>query len=181
MSKIDSSARVSPDAELGRGVVVGPFCLIRPRAAIGPGCILDSYVVVEPDTRLGADNRVFHGAVLGAPPQHPALGAAHRATAAGVLDGPRRAISGLLPRFRSLLLPGTPAARRRRGVHASREVLARSASPRRASVPRAGAASRGRLKRRRPLGTVSHSQPQPTRRPTSAAHAAAPRQPFSRH
>jgi UDP-N-acetylglucosamine acyltransferase len=74
VAKIDPSARVSPDARLGRDVVVGPFCLIRPGAAIGDGCILDSYVVVEPDTSLGQSNRVFHGAVLGAPPQHIAAG-----------------------------------------------------------------------------------------------------------
>ena len=74
VAKIDPSARVSPDAQLGPDVVVGPFCLVRPGAAIGRGCILDSYVVVEPGTCLGENNRVFHGAVLGAPPQHIAAG-----------------------------------------------------------------------------------------------------------
>jgi UDP-N-acetylglucosamine acyltransferase len=63
-------AIVSPYAQLGTGVTVGPFCVIEPGAEIGDGCQLASRVVVKTGTRLGRQNHVFEGAVLGGLPQH---------------------------------------------------------------------------------------------------------------
>jgi UDP-N-acetylglucosamine acyltransferase len=63
-------AVVSPDAQLGRDVTVGPFCVVEAGATIGEGCQLASHVVVKQGTRLGAKNRVGEGAVLGGLPQH---------------------------------------------------------------------------------------------------------------
>ncbi len=61
---------ISPAAKIGRGVHIGPFCVIEPDVVIGDGCRLESRVAVRNGTRLGPDNHVFEGTVLGGPPQH---------------------------------------------------------------------------------------------------------------
>ena len=63
-------AAVSPQAELGSNVQIGPFSVVQPNVTVGDGCILESHVVVKTGTTLGPDNRVFEGAVLGGFPQH---------------------------------------------------------------------------------------------------------------
>ena len=63
-------AVVSPLAEIGRDVEIGPFCVIEPGAQIGDGCKLESRVVIKRGTALGPNNYVAEGAVLGGMPQH---------------------------------------------------------------------------------------------------------------
>lgn len=67
---IHSSAVVSPSAQLGTDVRIGPFSMIEPGVVIGSGCILESHVVVKEGTTLGPNNRIFDGAILGGLPQH---------------------------------------------------------------------------------------------------------------
>ena len=68
--KIHPIAHVSPTAELGNDVEIGPFCVVEPGAVLGDGCRLASHVVIRQGTVLGRGNRVFEGAVLGGLPQH---------------------------------------------------------------------------------------------------------------
>jgi UDP-N-acetylglucosamine acyltransferase len=63
-------ALVSPRAEIGAGVEIGPFCIVEPQVSIGAGCILEGRVTVRDGTTLGAGNHVCEGAVLGGMPQH---------------------------------------------------------------------------------------------------------------
>lgn len=63
-------ALVSPEAQIGPGVEIGPFCIVEPNVTIGPDCRLHSRVTVRSHTTLGANNQVFEGAVLGGFPQH---------------------------------------------------------------------------------------------------------------
>jgi UDP-N-acetylglucosamine acyltransferase len=63
-------AVVSPLAEIGTGVEIGPFCVVEPNVSIGPDCILENHVTIKEGTILGARNRVFEGAVLGGMAQH---------------------------------------------------------------------------------------------------------------
>ncbi len=63
-------AAISPQAEIGSNVQIGPFSVVQPNVTIGDGCILESHVVVKAGTTLGPHNRVFEGAVLGGFPQH---------------------------------------------------------------------------------------------------------------
>jgi UDP-N-acetylglucosamine acyltransferase len=63
-------AIVSPEAELGPGTQVGPFCMIEPGVKIGPDCVLESRVVVKRGSALGSRNHIFEGVVLGGLPQH---------------------------------------------------------------------------------------------------------------
>jgi UDP-N-acetylglucosamine acyltransferase len=66
---IHPSALVDRGAKLGKGVTVGPGCVIGPQVEIGDGCWIGAHVVIDGRTRIGRNNRIFHFASLGAPPQ----------------------------------------------------------------------------------------------------------------
>jgi UDP-N-acetylglucosamine acyltransferase len=63
-------AIVSPSAQIGPGVKIGPFCVVEDGANIGADCVLESRAVIKSGTTLGPRCRVFEGAVLGGLPQH---------------------------------------------------------------------------------------------------------------
>jgi UDP-N-acetylglucosamine acyltransferase len=69
MSRIDSRAVVSPQANLADDVEVGPFAVIGPDVTIGPGCRIGAHAIVNGPTVLGSDNQVFQFASLGDAPQ----------------------------------------------------------------------------------------------------------------
>jgi len=68
--KIHPLAAVSPAAEIGSDVCIGPFCVVQPHVVIGDRCILEGNVVLKNGTTLGTDNHIFEGAVVGGLPQH---------------------------------------------------------------------------------------------------------------
>jgi len=68
--KIHPLAVISPDAQIGEQVNIGPFCVVESDVVIGDGCHLESHVVVKSGTTLGRENHLFEGAVLGCLPQH---------------------------------------------------------------------------------------------------------------
>lgn len=68
-ARVDPSAQVAPGADLGEGVVIGPFCRIGARVTLGPGCVLDSHVVIDGSTQVGADCRFFPFSSIGSIPQ----------------------------------------------------------------------------------------------------------------
>jgi UDP-N-acetylglucosamine acyltransferase len=63
-------AIVSPSAQIGPGVKIGPFCVVEDNVRIGADSILESRAIVKSGTILGQRNRVFEGAILGGLPQH---------------------------------------------------------------------------------------------------------------
>jgi UDP-N-acetylglucosamine acyltransferase len=63
--EIHLTAIVQPGAELGEGVSVGPYSIIGPRVRIGDRTRVASSVLIEGETTIGAENRIFHGAALG--------------------------------------------------------------------------------------------------------------------
>jgi len=63
-------AVVSPHAELGTNVRIGPFCVVEAGVVLGDGCHLVGRVSVKSGTILGRDNLVMEGTVLGGMPQH---------------------------------------------------------------------------------------------------------------
>jgi UDP-N-acetylglucosamine acyltransferase len=69
MSTIDPTARVSPGAELGREVFIGPYCTIGPNVRIGDGCRLMSHVNVTGHTTIGPRASIQPFVSLGTPPQ----------------------------------------------------------------------------------------------------------------
>jgi UDP-N-acetylglucosamine acyltransferase len=66
---VHPGAIVSPQARLGRDVVVGPFAVVEDGAVLGDGCEVRAHAVVKRGTTLGAGNRVHEGVVLGGEPQ----------------------------------------------------------------------------------------------------------------
>lgn len=68
-ARIHPTAIVAPGADLGAGVVVGPYSLIGPSVTVGPGSEIGAHVVLEGRVRLGARCRVGHGALIGGVPQ----------------------------------------------------------------------------------------------------------------
>ena len=63
-------AVVSPHAELGTNVRIGPFCVVEAGVILGDGCHLAGRVTVKSGTVLGRDNLVLEGTVIGGMPQH---------------------------------------------------------------------------------------------------------------
>lgn len=67
--KISPLSQVDPAARLGKGVVVGPFCLVGPDVTIGDFTQLTSHVVIMGNTTLGMHNKLYPGCVIGGEPQ----------------------------------------------------------------------------------------------------------------
>ena len=66
---IHPTAIISPKAQIGKNVEVGPFCVIGDNVKIGDGTILKSHVVIDGDTSIGKNNVIFPFATLGLVPQ----------------------------------------------------------------------------------------------------------------
>lgn len=67
--EVHGAAIVHDGAELGKDVTIGPYSVIGPDVKIGDGTSVASNVLIEGCTTIGAGNTIFHGAVLGTPPQ----------------------------------------------------------------------------------------------------------------
>lgn len=61
---VHPTAIVSPDAKIGAGVYIGPYCVID-EAEIGDGCIIESNARIYGCVKMGKNCRVKSGAVLG--------------------------------------------------------------------------------------------------------------------
>ena len=69
MNSIDSRAIVSPGAELGEGVTVGPFTVIEDGVKIGKGTWIGPHAVIKGPTTIGEGNKIFQFASIGDAPQ----------------------------------------------------------------------------------------------------------------
>ncbi|MEE8640931.1 MAG: acyl-ACP--UDP-N-acetylglucosamine O-acyltransferase [bacterium] len=69
MVDIHKTAIVDSRAELGEGVLVGPYAIIDGPAVIGAGTAIGPHAVLEGPVALGEKCRVFSHAVLGTIPQ----------------------------------------------------------------------------------------------------------------
>ena len=69
MSHIHPTAVVDPSARIGRGVRVGPWCVVGRDAEVGDDSELVSNVVLGPWTVLGRENVIHPFAVVGGDPQ----------------------------------------------------------------------------------------------------------------
>lgn len=66
---IHSTAIVSPKAELGTDIEVGPYSIIRENVTIGSETVIGSHVVIEPFVEIGNNCRIHPYAALGGVPQ----------------------------------------------------------------------------------------------------------------
>ncbi|HEY1088927.1 MAG TPA: acyl-ACP--UDP-N-acetylglucosamine O-acyltransferase, partial [Archangium sp.] len=56
-------------AQIDGSAEIGPYVIIGPKVKIGPGTVVGPHAVIEGDTTIGAKNRIFHHASVGAAPQ----------------------------------------------------------------------------------------------------------------
>ncbi len=68
-AQVHPSSVISPEARLGEGVVIGPFCVVEGNSLIGARTLLRSHVVIGPHTEIGEDNDIFPHVTLGMGPQ----------------------------------------------------------------------------------------------------------------
>ena len=66
---IHPTAVVDPAASLGEGVEIGPYAVVQGPAVLGDGTQLMAHATVLGHTRLGSENVLYPGCVLGADPQ----------------------------------------------------------------------------------------------------------------
>lgn len=66
---IHSTAVISKNAVIGKGVVVGPYAVIGDKVKIGQGTVIGSHVVIDGDTTIGEYNNIYPFASLGQDPQ----------------------------------------------------------------------------------------------------------------
>lgn len=66
---VHTTSVVSPNAQIGEGVVIGPYCVIEPDVEVGDGSQLLAHVVLHSGTRIGRHVRIHPGAVIGGLPQ----------------------------------------------------------------------------------------------------------------
>lgn len=62
---IHPTAIISPKAELGRNVRVGPYCIIGANVTLGDECVLHSHVVLDGISTFGKNNEFFPFAAIG--------------------------------------------------------------------------------------------------------------------
>ena len=68
-SFIHPTAVISDQAEIAPNVKIGPYAVIGDQVKIGSQTTIGSHVVIEGPTEIGANNRIFPGAVIGLEPQ----------------------------------------------------------------------------------------------------------------
>ncbi|MDI9341001.1 MAG: acyl-ACP--UDP-N-acetylglucosamine O-acyltransferase [Sediminibacterium sp.] len=66
---ISNLAYVHPKAKIGNNVTIEPFAMVYGDVEIGDNCWIGSNTVIMDKTRMGKNNRIFPGAVVGAIPQ----------------------------------------------------------------------------------------------------------------
>lgn len=69
MPAIHPTAIVDPKAELAEDVEIGPSAIIEAGATIGRRSRILAHAVIKSCVRMGADNEIGYGAVIGADPQ----------------------------------------------------------------------------------------------------------------
>lgn len=66
---ISPLAHVDPSAKVGANVKIHPFAFIDKDVEIGDGCEIMPYASIMAGTRMGKNNKVYQGAIIGADPQ----------------------------------------------------------------------------------------------------------------
>jgi UDP-N-acetylglucosamine acyltransferase len=67
--KIHPTAIVDGAAQIGAEVEIGPYSVIGGDVILGEKCVIQAHVVIEGSVRMGPENFIGHGAVIGAAPQ----------------------------------------------------------------------------------------------------------------
>jgi len=62
---IHSTAIISPKAQIGNDVEIGPYCVIEDNVTLGDRCKLHSHVVIHGHSEIGQENEFFPFAAIG--------------------------------------------------------------------------------------------------------------------
>lgn len=89
MSPIHPTAIIDPAAEIDESAEIGPYVIIEGPVRIGPRTRVLAHAHISGRTRIGADNEIHMGAVIGHVPQHLAYKGGHES---GVRIGDRNVI-----------------------------------------------------------------------------------------
>lgn len=68
--KIHPTAIISVKADIGKNVIIGPFCIIHENVKIGEFTEIGSSVEIFPGTSIGKGNIIHKSVVIGGNPQH---------------------------------------------------------------------------------------------------------------
>ncbi len=66
---ISPLAYIDPEAKIGENCEIGAFAYIDKNVVIGDNCVIMPHASVLYGTRMGNNNKIFHGAVIGGVPQ----------------------------------------------------------------------------------------------------------------
>lgn len=66
---ISPLAYIDPEAKIGQNCEIGAFAYIDKNVVIGDNCVIMPHASVLYGTRMGNNNRIFHGAIIGGVPQ----------------------------------------------------------------------------------------------------------------
>ena len=66
---INPLSHIHPGAKIGANCIIEPFVYIEDNVVIGDNCHIMAHSSILSGTRMGNNNRVFHGAVVGGIPQ----------------------------------------------------------------------------------------------------------------
>ncbi|MGD9160172.1 MAG: acyl-ACP--UDP-N-acetylglucosamine O-acyltransferase [Desulfobacteraceae bacterium] len=69
MTKIHTTAAISPGAEISGSVEIGPYTVVGENVRIGSGTKIGAHTVIEGNTEIGENNDIFHFVTIGTPPQ----------------------------------------------------------------------------------------------------------------
>ncbi len=68
-NNISKLAHVGASAKIGDNVTIHPFAYIDDNVEIGDGCEIMSYTSIVRGTRIGKNNKIYQGSIIGADPQ----------------------------------------------------------------------------------------------------------------
>lgn len=69
MIKIHPTAVVHESANIGENVIIGPYCILGEEVTLLSGVNLISHVVIDGNTLIGKDTKIYPFASIGMPPQ----------------------------------------------------------------------------------------------------------------
>ena len=69
MTEIHPTTIVHQNAEIGEGVIIGPYCCVGGNVELGNNIQLLSHVIVEGHTSIGDNTKIFPFASIGHQPQ----------------------------------------------------------------------------------------------------------------
>ena len=66
---INPLAYVDPEAKIGANCEIGAFAFIDKNVVIGDNCVIMPHACILSGTRMGNNNKIYHGAIIGGDPQ----------------------------------------------------------------------------------------------------------------